>query len=83
MGSGVVPRVLDSFTLSFRAGGGAWSTCAAVGTPLPFPLGRAPFNPGLLDGGVVDPARTGNSSAFGTRCLIVEGLLSARVPFIV
>lgn len=66
--SGVVPRVLlASFpvplivtpALSFLAGGGACSTCAAVG-PLPVK--------GLFEGGVTVPPNTGNSSAFGTRC---------------
>ena len=79
--SGVVPRVLDSFTLSLRTGGGACNTCAAVGVPCPFPLGNTPFGPGLRAGGVMDPARTGNSSAFGTLCLTANGFFSARTPF--
>ncbi len=47
---------------SFRTGAGACKTWAAVG---PFVIELAP---GLRAGGVTEPARTGKSSAFGTRC---------------
>ena len=46
---------------SFRASGGACYTCAAVG-----PLSGE--YPGLRAGGVVEPAKTGKSSALGIRC---------------
>lgn len=64
--SGVVPRVLASFPLisdetSFLIGAGACRICAAVG---PFTV------KGLFEGGVMVPARTGKSSAFGTRCFM-------------
>jgi hypothetical protein len=80
-GSGVVPRVLESFVLSLRTGGGACNTCAAVGPPCPLPFSIATWIPGLRDGGVVAPANTGNSSALGTLCLTVKGFLSTRAPF--
>lgn len=58
-GSGLEPLVLDSLLPSFL-GAAAWRTWAAVRTE--------PFMGGVRVGGVIDPARTGNSSAFGTRC---------------
>lgn len=62
LSSGVVTR--DSFTESFRVGGGACRTCAAV-SPLS-PLVR--WGPGLREGEVADlPPRDGNSSEVGTR----------------
>jgi len=46
---------------SLLTGGGACRTCAAVG-PLSGEI------PGLREGGVVEPAKTGKSSALGMRC---------------
>ena len=64
-------------TRSLRLGAGFCNTCAAVGPPRP---AGAPS--GLRAGGVVVPARTGNSSAFGTRCLgRATGLPLGRAPF--
>lgn len=39
-----------------------------MGPCCPLPLNICPFTPFGRLGGVVEPARTGNSSAFGTRC---------------
>jgi hypothetical protein len=76
--SGLSLRVVESLPLSLRTGGGACSTWAAVGPE--WPLESEPFSPGLRDGGVVDPVNTGNSSALGTRCFVVVGLLSTLTP---
>lgn len=74
-GSGLPFSGVDSLVLSLRNGGGAESTCAAVGPECP--LGSEPFDPGLRDGGVRDPFKTGKSSALGTRCF-ETGRLSTR-----
>ena len=74
-GSGLLLPGVDSLVLSLRNGGGAESTCAAVGPECP--LGREPLDPGLRDGGVRDPFKTGKSSALGTRCF-ETGRLSTR-----
>ena len=63
--SGDGPRVL-AWLVSFLIGAGASNTWAAVGAPF-----------GCRVGGVMEPPRTGNSSASGTRCFVTVGLLLA------
>jgi hypothetical protein len=61
-----LPAAVPVPALSFLCRGGAESTCAAVGPACPFTVAA-------VVGGVVAPASTGNSSAFGTRCCCFTG----------